>query len=53
MPVSIFAGVMLLASFFMLRPVDLEHAAESKPRATWKIAGDGLAVGILTGLVGA
>ena len=52
MQLTLFAGVMLLASFFMLRPVDLGHAAQPTFRATWKIAGDGLAVGILTGLVG-
>jgi uncharacterized membrane protein YfcA len=52
MQLTLFAGVMLLASFFMLRPVDLGPGSEHTPRATWKIAGDGLAVGILTGLVG-
>jgi uncharacterized membrane protein YfcA len=52
MQLTLFAGVMLLASYFMLRPVDLEHADRSVARASWKIAGDGLAVGILTGLVG-
>ena len=48
---ALFALVMLLASYMMLRPVartDKPH----EPRETWKIAGDGLAVGIVTGLVG-
>ncbi len=52
MQLTLFAGVMLLASYFMLRPVDLVSGGEHAPRATWKIAVDGLAVGILTGLVG-
>jgi len=49
---SLFAVVMLLASYLMLRPVDLEHAEVSEPRAAWKIAIDGLLVGVITGLVG-
>ncbi len=52
MQLTLFAGVMLLASYFMLRPVDLGSAGKIEPRATWKIAADGLAVGILTGIVG-
>jgi uncharacterized membrane protein YfcA len=48
---TIFALVMLLASYLMLRPVDLEQA-EIVRRATWKIGIDGLVVGVLTGLVG-
>jgi len=48
---ALFAVVMLLASGLMLRPPDLEKAA-SAPRALWKIAVDGLVVGVLTGLVG-
>jgi hypothetical protein len=52
MQLTLFAGVMLLASWFMLRPIDLGPPGEHKPRATWKIAGDGLGVGVLTGLVG-
>jgi len=51
MQLSLFAVVMLLASFFMLRPVPLDRPPP-EPRATWKIAGDGLVVGIVTGLVG-
>jgi len=49
---SLFALVMLLASYFMLRPVDLEHGASPISRAEWKIAIDGLLVGVMTGLVG-
>lgn len=52
MQLTLFAGVMLLASWFMLRPIDLGPSGEHEPRATWKIAGDGLGVGVLTGLVG-
>ena len=52
MQLTLFAGVMLLASWFMLRPIDLGPDDEHEPRATWKIAGDGLGVGVLTGLVG-
>lgn len=48
---ALFAVVMLLASWLMLRPLDLEHA-EHRERALWKIAGDGLIVGVITGLVG-
>jgi len=52
MQLTLFAGVMLLASWFMLRPIDLGSGGAHEPRATWKIAGDGLGVGVLTGLVG-
>ena len=48
---SLFAVVMLLASYLMLRPVTLDdkpHVA----RAVWKIALDGWLVGVITGLVG-
>ncbi len=48
---ALFAIVMLIASWLMLRPLDLEHA-DAVPRAIWKVAGDGLVVGIITGLVG-
>jgi len=51
MQLSLFAVVMLLASYFMLRPIEL-NSGNSRPRAIWKIAGDGLVVGIITGLVG-
>ncbi len=48
---ALFAVVMLIASWLMLRPLDLEHA-DGTPRAVWKVAADGLVVGIITGLVG-
>ncbi len=48
---ALFAIVMLIASWLMLRPPDLESAS-SEPREAWKIAGDGLVVGVITGLVG-
>jgi len=51
MQLALFALVMLGASYLMLRPFDLEHA-DSTPRATWKVAADGLIVGVITGLVG-
>jgi hypothetical protein len=51
MQLALFALVMLLASYMMLRPVELTDAPPA-PRASWKIAGDGLVVGIITGLVG-
>lgn len=47
-----FAIVMLLASFLMLKPIAHDDTAPSSPRAFYKIAGDGLAVGTLTGFVG-
>lgn len=52
MQLSLFAVVMLLASYLMLRPVNLELVAGSTPRAAWKISIDGLIVGVITGLVG-
>jgi hypothetical protein len=48
---ALFAVVMLIASWLMLRPLDLEHA-EGTPREVWKVATDGLVVGVITGLVG-
>lgn len=47
----LFALVMLLASWLMLRPLNLERA-DAVQRATWKVALDGLVVGVITGLVG-
>jgi hypothetical protein len=41
---------MLSASVLMLRPISYETPAS--PRPMWKITLDGLAVGVLTGLVG-
>lgn len=49
---SLFAVVMLLASYLMLRPIKLQQNSNSTPRAAWKIAIDGLLVGVMTGLVG-
>lgn len=46
---ALFAVVMLLAALFMLRP---PTAAPQPHRSAWKIAVEGLAVGVLTGLVG-
>lgn len=48
---ALFALVMLAASYLMLRPFDLAHAGPTE-RAAWKIATDGLLVGVITGLVG-
>jgi uncharacterized membrane protein YfcA len=48
---AIFALVMLLASYLMLRPVALTDEPH-EPRESWKIAGDGLIVGVITGFVG-
>lgn len=48
---ALFAVVMLLASYLMLRPIRLTDPVPA-PRALWKIAADGLAVGVITGLVG-
>jgi uncharacterized membrane protein YfcA len=46
-----FALVMFVAAWLMLRPLDLS-ARQAAPRAAWRIALDGLAVGVVTGLVG-
>lgn len=46
-----FSLVMLLASYMMLRPVKLTDEVHA-PREQWKIATDGLFVGVITGLVG-
>ncbi|MEJ2255468.1 MAG: sulfite exporter TauE/SafE family protein [Woeseiaceae bacterium] len=51
MQLALFALVMIIASWLMLRPLDLARA-DRRERATWKIATDGLVVGIVTGLVG-
>ena len=48
---ALFALVMLVASYFMLRPMRLD-SSQASPRAVWKIVLDGLLVGIVTGLVG-
>ncbi len=49
---SLFAIVMLVAAWFMLRPLRLEPVSHVAPRAAWKIGANGLAVGALAGLVG-
>lgn len=51
---TLFAIVMLVAAFMMFRRSanELENQATTKPQAYWKIALEGVAVGILTGLVG-
>jgi len=52
MQLAIFAGVMLLASYFMLKPKkDLESQSDHQ-RHIFKIVLDGLIVGIVTGIVG-
>lgn len=48
---ALFAVVMLLASWQMLKPVVLDDTPH-EPREVWKIGIDGLLVGVLTGLVG-
>ncbi len=49
---TVFAGVMLAASYFMLNPRDLDQTAPKTPRSVSKITFDGLLVGALTGFVG-
>ncbi len=49
---ALFAVVMLVAAVMMLRGGELKDTVARSPREVWKIALDGLAVGILTGLVG-
>lgn len=49
---ALFAVVMLVAAWLMLRPPQLANGAPRAPRPPIKIGLDGLAVGILTGLVG-
>jgi len=52
MQLTIFAGVMLLASYFMLRPKrDIESESDHQ-RHTFKIVLDGVIVGVVTGVVG-
>jgi hypothetical protein len=49
----LFAGVMLLAAGLMFRDQPSSPGAEALPRqALWKIVGEGLLVGLVTGLVG-
>lgn len=49
---TLFALVMLIASWFMFRPMALEAGAQGTRRAPLKIGLDGLGVGMITGLVG-
>lgn len=51
---ALFAGVMLVAAYFMFRPkkVEPEHAEEKGSMPIALIVAEGIAVGILTGLVG-
>jgi len=52
MQLTMFAGVMLLASYFMLKPKkDIEKKSDHQ-RHIIKIISDGLIVGIVTGVVG-
>ena len=51
MQLALFAVVMIVASVLILKPPALD-AADRRERALWKIAVDGLVVGIITGLVG-
>jgi uncharacterized membrane protein YfcA len=48
---TLFAIVMLLASWQMLKPMTVDDTPH-EPREVWKIGLDGLLVGVLTGLVG-
>jgi len=48
---AVFAVVMLLASWFMLRPVSTENPNTGK-RSVFKIGGEGAVVGVVTGFVG-
>lgn len=47
---ALLSVIMLVAAFFMFQPPAANDTGA--PRAYWKIASDGLMVGILTGLVG-
>lgn len=48
---ALFAMVMLLAAYMMLRPARVRVMPDQR-RKSWKIAADGLVVGVITGLVG-
>ncbi len=52
MQLAIFAGVMLLASYFMLRPKKNIEEESDHERHVIKIILDGLVVGVVTGIVG-
>ncbi len=49
---TVFAGLMLVAAFFMWRPLRGEGGAAAPRRAVAKIAAEGVAVGAVTGFVG-
>lgn len=49
---ALFAVVMLLAAALMLRGGAPASDAPHAPQARWKVVGEGLGVGVLTGLVG-
>lgn len=49
---ALFAGVMLLAALMMFRREAPSRGTSGSPHAAWKIIIEGLAVGVLTGLVG-
>ena len=53
---TVFAGVMLAASYYMLRPAELKQKKleqnQGQPRSIGRITSDGLLVGALTGFVG-
>lgn len=49
---ALFAVVMLLAAFMMFRREAPTKIAPGLPHAAWKIISEGLAVGVLTGIVG-
>ena len=51
---AVFAGVMLLASWFMLKPVSPVSTENSNPvaRSVFKIGSEGTVVGVVTGFVG-
>lgn len=49
---ALFAAVMLVAAWFLLRPAPEPGVGDLGLRSAWKIAIEGLAVGLLTGLVG-
>lgn len=48
---SVFAVVMLVAAYFMLKP-ERNHSVAEVERGPWQIGADGIAVGALTGFVG-
>lgn len=49
---GLLAAILLLAGWFMARPLRLEGSESEAPRSPWKPMVEGLAVGVVTGLVG-